>query len=454
MTPGQTSPPGPTRARTSSGATREAVEEAWSALTARGDGSGPWWPDVVIVILAALIGVVAGAAMGPWGLLIGLLQVAPLPWRRSRPALVALVVAAGCLLQVAVTDEPHPANIVVPLVVYSAAAFGDRRTSRAVLALGLFGAVLATLDWRLRYGGFWDLNLGSMLFNAAFLAMFVGVAWGLGDVVRRRRAVLARLDQQNRALARDQAQRAQLAAQGERAAIAREMHDVVAHSLAVVVVQADGGLYAARQALEAAPAIAADRAALERAAGTLETLAQTARESLAETRKLVGVLRDEGASAEYAPLQGLAYLDDLAQRIRDSGIPVDVVLRGDVDDLPQDVDLAAYRVVQEALTNVLKHAGPGATVDVDVLRTPAVLVVRVTDDGTGPDESADGEGNGILGMAERVEVLGGTVHAGPRARGGWEVVASIPTEGVGPDRGDGNGIPSGATPPQTPRGDR
>src|SRR5699024_994330 len=155
----------------------------------------------------------------------------------------------------------------------------------------------------------------------------------LGDVVRRRKDVVAKLELQNRALARDQAQRSQLAAQGERASIAREMHDVVAHSLAVVVVQADGGLYAARTALDQPPAIGADRAARERAAATLETLAETARASLAETRKLVGVLRDEGAGAEYTPLQGLEYLDDLAQRVRDSGREVHVAVRGRVDDL-------------------------------------------------------------------------------------------------------------------------
>ena len=196
------------------------------------------------------------------------------------------------------------------------------------------------------------------------------------------------------------------------------------HLLAMLAV----GLYAARQALDQPPAIGPDRAALERAAQTLETLADTARTSLADTRRLVGVLRDEGAGAEFSPLQGLAYLDDLVQRVRDSGVPVDVVVRGRTDDLPRDVDLAAYRVVQESLTNVLKHAGPAAHVDVDVMRTPAVLLVRVTDDGAGAPPDADGEGNGILGMSERVEVLGGTVHAGPRPRGGWEVVATVPVQ--------------------------
>ena len=117
-----------------------------------------------------------------------------------------------------------------------------------------------------------------------------------------------------------------------------------------------------------------------------------------------------------------------------------------IDDLAKEVDLAAYRVVQESLTNALKHAGPEATVDVDVLRTPAVLLIRVTDDGRGLAPDSDGEGNGILGMTERVEVLGGSVHAGPRPQGGWEVVATLPAGDHGPagaaPEGRGDGIPS------------
>lgn len=390
----------------------------------------PWLPDGLLVgallfwLLITGVFLASGASF-----LVGLLQIVPLLWRRRHPLWTAVAVAIGCLLQVLVMNEPHPANIAVPVAVYSAAAFGDRRTSRTVLGMGLVGSVVAALDWAIAWQGVGQF-LVTAAFQAMFMAMFVAVAWVLGDVVRRRKAVVSRLEAQNRALARDHAQRAELAAQGERAAIAREMHDVVAHSLAVVVVQADGALYAARQALDRPPAIGPDRAALERAAQTLETLADTARTSLADTRRLVGVLRDEGAGAEFSPLQGLAYLDDLVQRVRDSGVPVDVVVRGRTDDLPRDVDLAAYRVVQESLTNVLKHAGPDARVDVDVMRTPAVLLVRVTDDGAGasPGGDTDGEGNGILGMSERVEVLGGSVHAGPRARVGWEVVATMPVE--------------------------
>ncbi|WP_162802958.1 sensor histidine kinase [Ornithinimicrobium avium] len=387
----------------------------------------PWAPDVALVGALAAWVLLTGVVLGGGATLLGLVQVLPLFVRRRRPLTAALLVALGCLVQLALLDEPIPANVAVPVAVYSAAAFGDRRTSRLGLALGLVGAVLAGLAWS--FGG---PELAQQLAAASvqmfFMATFVGAAWVLGDVVRRRKEVLSRLQAQHRALARDTAQRTRLVAQGERASIAREMHDVVAHSLAVVVVQADGALYAARQALDAPPAIGPDRAALERAAQTLDTLAQTARDSLADTRRLVGVLRDEDAGAEFSPLQGLAYLDDLVQRVRDSGVAVDVVVRGRTEDLPREVDLAAYRVVQESLTNVLKHAGPQAHVDVDVMRTPAVLLVRVTDDGTGAPPDADGEGNGVLGMAERAEVLGGSVHAGPRARGGWEVVATIPVD--------------------------
>lgn len=360
--------------------------------------------------------------------LLTLAQVIPLWWRRTHPYPVALVIAVLCLVQLFFIQGPIVGNLAVPVAVYGAAAFGTRMQSLIIGGLGLVGAVLGAVSWRWTYMGLFE-QLAYISINAIFMAMFVAVAWVLGDVVRRRKAVVARLEQQNAALARDQAQRTRLAAQGERAAIAREMHDIVAHSLAVVVVQADGALYAARAALDQPPAIGPDRAALERAAGTLETLAQTARTSLADTRRLVGVLRDEGIGAELSPLQGLNYLEDLVGRVRDSGVPVHLAVRGPVEDLPTDVDLAAYRVVQEALTNVMKHAGPGASVDVDLLRTPAVLLVRITDDGKGggPGSGGDGAGNGLLGMAERVEVLGGTVHAGPRGgRPGWEVVASIP----------------------------
>ncbi|MFK5690641.1 sensor histidine kinase [Ornithinimicrobium sp. LYQ92] len=407
-------------------AVRDSVGSAWRVL-----GGRTRLVDVTLVVVLLLWVLGSSGPNGAEPFVLGVLQVVPLLWRRSHPLPVALAVAAACLLQVFLNTGPLASNITVPIVVYSAAAFGSRRHSQVVLGMGIIGAVVAALAWsRIPYDPAQYFTL--VVFQFAFMAVFVGVSWVLGDVVRRRTAVIARLTEQNRALARDQAQRTRLAAQDERASIAREMHDVVAHSLAVVVVQADGGLYAARQALEREPGMAADRAALERAAATLSTLAETARTSLADTRTLVGVLREPGSGADYSPLQGIAHLDDLVQRVRDSGVPVEAHVRGTVDDLPQAVDLAAYRVVQESLTNAMKHAGPSASVDVDLLRTPAVLLVRVTDDGLGAASATDDDaGHGIIGMAERVEVLGGSVHTGPRRTGGWEVVATIPVSGQG-----------------------
>lgn len=388
---------------------------------------------LMVVLLAFSIGGLGYYSI-PLAVLLTFAETAPLALRRVAPLLAALLIAAACLLQLFLGYGPLPANVAVLLVVYSAAAWAPRRDhSFVVLGLGVVGAFLAAVNWQLAYT--YDstvLALGQM----AVLTMAVGVAWVLGDTVRRRRLVSERQAAQERALARDDEQRTRLVAQTERAAIAREMHDIVAHSLAVVVVQADGGAYAARTAQQRGDT----DPALDQAAGTLELLAQTARTALTDTRRLVGVLRDE-PGAEYAPQQGLEHLADLVERVRSTGLPVELAVRGDVSALPPDADLAAYRVVQESLTNVLKHAGPEAHGYVDVLRTPAVLHVRVSDDGAavGPP---DGEGNGIRGMAERVQVLGGTLRAGPRPGGGFEVVASLPVPPhhlpVPPQRHDGS----------------
>lgn len=399
----------------------EAIRRArqWAAAS-------PFAVDVVLAVMAWLLCVlVGGGASGDLALLLVTLQIAPLAWRRSLPFPAAAVIAAGCLLQLLVLDTPLLSNVAALAIIYAVAAYAPERWhTRTVVGIALAGAVLGAVDWVYRFpSGTASGVLVQLLPMVIFMWMSVGAAWALGDAVRRRRAVVARLREQNEALARDQAQRAALAAQGERATIAREMHDIVAHSLAVVVVQADGGAYAARVALDRGNG--GDPAALERAAQTLETLASTAREALTDTRRLVGVLRESGSAAEFEPTQGLATIEELVQRVRDSGVPVELAVRGEVGRLPRELDLAAYRVVQESLTNVLKHAGPQARVGVDVLRTPAVLLVRVTDDGQGM-VVADGQGNGIIGMRERVEFLGGTLHAGPRVGGGFEVVASVP----------------------------
>lgn len=418
------------------------MEESTSGWLRRGT---PLIDAGVVAVYLLAIGTLSGL-QDPAIWAVMLLQLLPVPLRRWAPTATAAVVAVGCLAQLAVTDAPLPSNVAVLLVVYSASSWASPRwRALGVLGLGLVGSVLAGMDWTgsvaFQPDGTTVPIRGSgveVVSQALVLAIGVLAAWVLGDVVRRRRLVLERMQAQNLALARDQEQRSRLAAQSERAGIAREMHDVVAHSLAVVVVQADGGAYAARVALEGEDTTA-DRAALTRAAETLELLAGTARASLADTRRLVGVLRDESA-AEYAPPLGLAHLEDLVAGVRVSGVPVDLAVRGDTADLPGEVDLAAYRVVQESLTNVLKHAGAGASARVDVLRSPGVLLVRVEDDGTGPGPAGTGaveraDGHGIPGMRERVQALGGTLHVGDRRDGGFEVVATVPVT-VGEPPGD------------------
>lgn len=375
------------------------------------------------------------------------LQIAPLAVRRVAPVLATLLVTVGCLLQVWLLDIPLASNIAVPIVVYTVASLSTNGWQRfGVLALALSGAAIATARWSEAWSGIGERTPAQVLTLALVLALVVVPAWVLGDAVRNRRIVMARLREQNEALARDQGQRAALAAQAERAGIAREMHDIVAHSLAVVVVQADGAAYATRAALAASadrvpvahespvgsgaggpePDVGA-RALAERAASTLETVADTARGALADTRRLVGVLREgQDPGAEYAPTDGLRGLDTLVERVRSSGVEVALQLTGAVDGVPRDVDLAAYRIVQESLTNVLKHAGPGVRAHVRVRVGEGLLEIDVGDDGHGQGAVGDGHGNGILGMRERVGVFGGTLYAGPRLPRGFGVQATIP----------------------------
>jgi signal transduction histidine kinase len=202
----------------------------------------------------------------------------------------------------------------------------------------------------------------------------------------------------------------ELAARDERARIAREMHDVVAHGLSVIVVQADGARYAA----EKDPDVAV---------GTLETIASTGRESLTEMRRLLGLLRD--GDTGVAPQPGLADVRHLVDEARALGTRVEADLPDPGPEVPDGIGLAAFRIVQEALTNVRKHAGPGATVRVGVAVGPDVRV-EVRDDGRGAAAPADGRGLGLVGMRERATVHGGTLEAGPAPGGGFTVSARLP----------------------------
>jgi signal transduction histidine kinase len=249
-----------------------------------------------------------------------------------------------------------------------------------------------------------------------FGGLMFAFCWALGEFVGARRAYHAEVEQRLTLLETERDQQAQIAVAAERARIARELHDVVAHAVSVIVVQADGAAYAVHSNPELA----------ERA---VQTISATGREALAEMRRLLGVLRSEdGGGGERTPQPGTQSLAELAERVRAVGLPVQLDIVGNVDDLPAGVGLGIYRIVQEALTNSLKHAGPGTAATVKVARVGDRVELNISDNGRRKAGALVGVsgGNGLIGMRERALMFGGTLDAGPRPGGGWQVSASLP----------------------------
>jgi signal transduction histidine kinase len=254
--------------------------------------------------------------------------------------------------------------------------------------------------------------------NLVLLALVISsgtalVAWVLGDSMRYRRAYLRELEDRAARLERERGTQAQIAAAAERARIARELHDVIAHNVSVMVVQADGASYA----LHTEP---------ERADQALAAISQTGRQALAEMRRLLGVLRAGDEQANLAPVPRLNQLRELLDQARDAGMSVSLSLDGAPRPLSEGAELAAYRVVQESLTNTRKHGGLAAAAAVGLSYQRDGLLVRVTDDGLGAAAADDGTGHGLTGMRERVELYGGTVQTGPLPSGGYQVTARLP----------------------------
>lgn len=337
-----------------------------------------------------------------------------LAFRRRWPVASAVAVNALALLHWLVSGSLLPVDLLIYVSVYSTTVHGPLWARRASLGSALLGSALVAMkEGAVWGGGFADRAFGVIFIGVALAAPAV-VAWALGLL---RRSTSARWESQRERAARlayEREQQMLIAASTERARIAREMHDVVAHSLAIVVAQADGGRYAAKASPEAA-------------IGALETIAETARGALADTRRILGVLRGD-AGSDTAPQPGLVALEDLVATVRESGLDVEVVTWGQPIALSAAADLAIYRVCQESLTNVLKHGGaPGAVrARVDIAWHPEALVVQIDDDGRGAAASDDGAGNGLLGMRERISLFSGGLEAGPRPGGGWRVKATLP----------------------------
>jgi signal transduction histidine kinase len=293
------------------------------------------------------------------------------------------------------------------LALIVSALFGLRGPSRAGIGgLVLVALVVALVVWRDPGGDGGDL---------VFALSLTGFAWLIGFAFHERNRRTAELEERAARLERERETEARAAVAEERARIAREMHDVVAHSLSVMVVQAE----AAEAMLESDP---------ERARRPLEAVQETGRSALGELRRMLGVLREmaeEGPA--LAPQPGLAGLDALVEQVREAGLPVTLRVEGEARALPPGIDLSAYRIVQEGLTNALKHAGP-ARAEVLISYGDDELALRVSDDGRGHDPASDGAGHGLVGMRERVALYGGTLEAGPLPGGGFALTARLPLE--------------------------
>jgi signal transduction histidine kinase len=359
---------------------------------------------------------------GPLGVLLTLCQTVPVTWRRRAPYAVLAVTTAAATAHLALGFKPTFAEAAMVVSIYTVAAHRPRR--QAVAAALAFAAAIVGygLIAEARYPSpFQDSLQAWVLTFIQFAAAFF-----LGDLQKRRLAYMAKLEALNLQLAEEQELRSRWAVAAERGRIARELHDVVAHSVSVMVVQAG----AARRTLAASPGQAAT------ALGQIES---TGRQALVELRRLLGLLRDDdgqATDAALAPQPSLANLESLAAAARDAGLPVEVTVEGEPRPLPAGVDLSAYRIVQEALTNALRHGDCGqARVVVRYGRHDLGLQIsngvgsasgrRLSDS----DRPGGRSGHGLIGMRERVALFGGTLEAGASPGGGYRVAARLPLDG-------------------------
>lgn len=388
--------------------------ERWMGRPWRGLASTPG--DVLLAVVVTLLALVENRALdvplSAPAIVLTLLGTLPLVARRGRPVAVAAVAAVCEALYLA--NGTFNGNLGtlsglgLAVALYTAASRTDRRTSLALagLSAGVNALVLLT-----------GIALGRADAGPTFFvvtALVVG-SWSLGENTRTRRAYRAQLEDRARRLELEREENARRAAREERTRIARELHDVVAHHVSAIAVQAG----AAAEVAECQP---------QRAREALTFIQETSREALAEMRTLLDVLRgdDEGAP-ERAPQPSLAHVERLVAQSRAAGLPVTLEVEGAVRPLPEALDVSAYRIVQEALTNILKHAGP-AHAWVLVRYEDDALELEIDDDGSGPARPASGAaaGRGLIGMRERVALFDGEVAAGPAPGQGFRVRARLP----------------------------
>ncbi|MFD6972676.1 sensor histidine kinase [Streptomyces sp. NPDC059979] len=345
----------------------------------------------------------------PFSLLLMLFGAAALVFRRRQPRAVLAVTCGLCLLELTTGEPRAPVAMCTVIALYTVAARTDRPTTWRIGVLTMAGltgvAMLAgPLPW------YAQENLG--------IFAWTGMAAAAGDAVRSRRAFVDAIRERAERAERTRDEEARRRVAEERLRIARDLHDVVAHHIALVNVQAG----VAAHVMDKRP---------DQAKEALAHVRDASRSALNELRATVGLLRQSGdPEAPTEPAPGLSVLDELVDTFRHAGLPVEVIVQLDREagPLPAAVDLAAYRVIQEALTNVRKHAGPGAKAEVSVVRVGPSVEVTVLDDGGGAEapDAEPGGGHGLLGMRERTGALGGACFAGPRYGGGYRVHATLP----------------------------
>ncbi len=339
------------------------------------------------------------------------LMVASLAFRRVAPWLaVALCTAAGIGMVVQL-DGPSPAIVTVLVIGYSVARWCEGPLGWVVLAISAVAAVAGPLSWLSNVPLEQRFAAGALLMTLCL--SLVAVAYLVG----RRLQDLHRSDLLDRMLAEERftssntqlAQASQLADDRARTDVARELHDVVAHSLSVIVVQAEG-----------AKAMAAKHP--DRAVEALDVIAHTGRTSIGEMRRIVALLRGEEHAA-FEPTPSLRQIPDMVAL---AGDRITLAMPEEYPMVPDSLGLVAFRVTQESVTNFLKHAGPTARAEMSLKFEPESIVIRAVDDGVAGTEVIDPSGTGVRGMRERVTSMGGTFIAGPRVGGGWQVVAQLP----------------------------
>ena len=346
--------------------------------------------------------------IGGRGVLAGLLLIVTLPLalRRRRPVATLLTVTGALVVGAFLISHSQgvPVSVFLALLLafYSAGAHSDDRRSwfMAVVALGAIAAV------DLAHPGTFS---GSGTRPGAWLAF--AIAWLFGRDMRRRRQHVAELEDRAERLEREREEQAQLAVAEERGRIARELHDVIAHGVSVIVVQSQAG-----------PHLVGDP---QRAIDVFRAIESSGRDALVELRRLLGILRSEDQQLAIGPQPGLGSLQSLVEQMRASGLPVELRIEGEPVHVPAGVDLSAYRIVQEALTNVVKHAGE-ATAEVVIRYRAHTLELDVVDDGHGHASGVNGSGHGLIGMRERAALYGGTLDAGPQVGSGFAVRARLP----------------------------